>query len=129
MAVHAHTTRRCREGRIMIVKRDWLAPLAGRRASGPMSRVMCGLGLIAGYALLLVLAGGFAGCKKTETAGAGTESGTGGAQPAAAGDKPLTVGFIYVGTRDDYGYNQAHADGAAEVRKIPGVKVIEVESV
>ncbi len=116
----------------MIVKRDWLAPVAGRRASGPMSRVMCGLGLIAGYALLLVLAGGFAGCKKTETAGAGTEPGAGGAsgaQPAAAGDKPLTVGFIYVGTRDDYGYNQAHADGAAEVRKIPGVKVIEVESV
>src|SRR5258706_6877559 len=88
-------TRRCREGRIMIVERRWLAPVAGRRVSGPMSRVMCGLGLIAGYALLLVLAGGFAGCKKTETAGAGTEPGMGGAQPASAGDKPLTVGFIY----------------------------------
>jgi len=23
----------------------------------------------------------------------------------------LTVGFIYVGPKDDYGYNQAHAEG------------------
>jgi basic membrane protein A len=48
--------------------------------------------------------------------------------PAAA-DKPLTVGFIYVGPRDDYGYNQAHAEGAAAVKKMPGVKVREEENV
>ena len=24
-----------------------------------------------------------------------------------------TIGFIYVGPKDDYGYNQAHAEGAA----------------
>lgn len=28
-------------------------------------------------------------------------------------NKPLIVGFIYVGAKDDYGYNQAHAEGAA----------------
>lgn len=41
----------------------------------------------------------------------------------------LTVGFIYVGPRDDYGYNQAHAEGAAAVKLIPGVTVIEEENV
>ena len=33
--------------------------------------------------------------------------------PARA-QKPLVVGFIYVGPKDDYGYNQAHAEGAAD---------------
>src|SRR5215470_3794218 len=42
---------------------------------------------------------------------------------------PTIVGFIYVGPRDDFGYNQAHAEGAALVKKIPGVKVLEEESV
>lgn len=37
----------------------------------------------------------------------------------------FTVGFIYVGSRTDYGYNQAHAEGAAAVRAMPGVKVVE----
>ena len=45
----------------------------------------------------------------------------------AAGD--LTVGFIYVGPKDDFGYNQAHAEGAAAVKAIPGVTVIEEENV
>ena len=40
-----------------------------------------------------------------------------------------TVGFIYVGPRDDYGYNQAHAAGAAALKKMPGVKVVEEENV
>jgi len=39
------------------------------------------------------------------------------------------VGFIYVGPRDDYGYNQAHAQGAAAVAKMPDVKVLEEEKV
>lgn len=43
--------------------------------------------------------------------------------------KTLTVGFIYVGPKDDFGYNQAHAQAAAEVRKMPGVKIVEEENV
>ena len=39
------------------------------------------------------------------------------------------MGFIYVGPKDDYGYNQAHAEGAAAVKKLPGVKVYEQEKV
>ena len=42
---------------------------------------------------------------------------------------PLTVGVIYVGPRDDYGYNQAHAQAAAELKKMPGIKVVEEENV
>src|SRR6202043_3467349 len=39
------------------------------------------------------------------------------------------IGFIYVGSRDDYGYNQAHAVGAAALKKMPGIKVVEEEKV
>src|SRR5215469_15765185 len=40
-----------------------------------------------------------------------------------------TVGFIYVGPHDDFGYNQAHALGAAAVKRMAGVKVLEEENV
>src|ERR1700720_1108716 len=50
-----------------------------------------------------------------------------GARPATAAD--TTIGFIYVGSRDDYGYNQAHAQGAAALKKMPGLKVVEEEKV
>src|SRR6201987_1599719 len=50
-----------------------------------------------------------------------------GARSALAAD--TTIGFIYVGSRDDYGYNQAHAAGAAALKKMPGLKVIEEEKV
>src|ERR1700759_1068509 len=47
----------------------------------------------------------------------------------AAAQTALTVGFIYVGPKDDYGYNQSHAEGAAAVKAMPGVKVLEEEKV
>ncbi len=47
----------------------------------------------------------------------------------APGPSTLTVGFIYVGPKDDYGYNQAHAEGARELAKVPGVTVREEENV
>lgn len=53
----------------------------------------------------------------------------GGDKPAEAAPKDLTVGFIYVGPRDDYGYNQAHAEGAATLSSLPGVKIREEEKV
>src|SRR5205814_2703719 len=90
------------------------------------------LGRAALCALTLFAAVTMAGCKKTDAAasGGGGPGGAGdGAVPAASSGKPITVGFIYVGTKDDYGYNQAHADGAAAVKKISGVKVIENENV
>lgn len=47
---------------------------------------------------------------------------------ADAADK-LVVGVIYVGPRDDFGYNQAQAQAVAAIKKLPGVKVIEEEKV
>ena len=41
----------------------------------------------------------------------------------------MTVGFIYVGPRDDFGYNQAHAAGRRGAEEMPGVKVVEEENV
>ena len=50
-------------------------------------------------------------------------------KPALAQATPLTVGVIYVGPRDDFGYNQAQAQAAAEMKKMPGIKVVEEENV
>ncbi len=41
----------------------------------------------------------------------------------------LVVGFLYVGPKDDYGYNQAHAEGAEIVKGMEGVTVVEEENV
>src|SRR4051812_33334228 len=51
------------------------------------------------------------------------------ASSTAQAADPLTVGFIYVGPKTDFGYNQAHAQGAAAVAKMPGIKVREEEMV
>ena len=61
------------------------------------------------------------GCKKDEASA--TSPGTSG------GEKAMTVGFIYVGTKDDYGYNQAHSEGAGAVKNMPSVKVLAEENV
>jgi len=55
--------------------------------------------------------------------------GAAGLAPLAFAQKPITVGVIYVGPRDDYGYNQAQALAAAELKKMPGIKVVEEENV
>src|ERR1700726_4228648 len=50
---------------------------------------------------------------------------------AVAQDKPaLTVGAIYVGSVNDYGYNRAMKDGLEEMKKnVPGLRLIEAENV
>jgi basic membrane protein A and related proteins len=52
-----------------------------------------------------------------------------GALRSAWAQSPITVGIIYVGPRDDFGYNQAHAEAAAQLKKLAGVKVVEEENV
>ena len=68
--------------------------------------------------LPIVLLAGVIGCGKATEAPQPKDENT-----------PLVVGFIYIGARDDFGYNQAQALGAAAVKKIPGVVVKEEESV
>ncbi len=48
---------------------------------------------------------------------------------ARGAPKPVTIGFIYVGPKSDYGYNQAHAEGAAAIKSMPGIKIVEEERV
>ena len=41
----------------------------------------------------------------------------------------VTIGIVYVGPRDDFGWNQAHAVAAKALKAVPGVKVVEEENV
>src|SRR6202142_3446493 len=74
-----------------------------------------------------VLAFGSAGCTKTGKTEK-PDSKDAKAPPIAKGET-VAIGFIYVGPRDDYGYNQAHAAGAKAVKAMPNVKVAEEEKV
>ncbi len=56
-------------------------------------------------------------------------SGCSNSPTAAGGSDTLTAGFIYVGPKDDYGYNQAHAEGRASLDGLDGVKTSEEASV
>jgi basic membrane protein A and related proteins len=70
----------------------------------------------------------FAGCRLLWSGFLGLILSLGVSNPTRAAE-PLTVGFIYVGPKTDYGYNQAHAQGAAALAKVPGVKIREEEMV
>ncbi len=91
-----------------------------RNTSFPLSRRQVVRGLLASSAFGL-------------TAKLGTSC----AQPSPTGtadnktsSKDYVVGFIYVGPKDDFGYNQAHAEGAAAMAKnVSGIKLVEEASV
>src|SRR5919205_3545561 len=57
----------------------------------------------------------------------GTTSGSTSKAPGTGGTK---VGFIFVGPKDDYGYNQAAYQGSQEIAKaFPNLKVLTSENV
>lgn len=87
-----------------------------RRIYVPRRRIIQGLLATAAFAAT------------TKLAGCASDTGTSSDGQGASSDA-LTVGFIYVGAKDDFGWNQAHALGAAEIAKLPGVKLIEQASV
>ena len=47
----------------------------------------------------------------------------------ARAQSPIVLGAVYVGPRDDYGWNQAHAVAMEILKSVPGVTVIEEENV
>ena len=47
----------------------------------------------------------------------------------ARAQTPIVLGAVYVGPRDDFGWNQAHATAMEVLRQVPGVTVIEEENV
>ncbi|XHX80258.1 MAG: BMP family ABC transporter substrate-binding protein [Stenomitos frigidus ULC029] len=67
------------------------------------------------------------GCAPTPTPNASSGSPT--PSVAASSTKDIVMGFIYVGPKDDYGWNQAHFEGREGVAKLPGVKTVEQASV
>lgn len=70
-----------------------------------------GSGVLRGGALLWLVIGAALGLEEARAA------------------EEITIGFLYVGPKDDYGYNQAHAQGAEAVKKLPFAKVVEEENV
>src|ERR1700720_4448660 len=50
-----------------------------------------------------------------------------GARLAQAAD--VTIGIVYVGPRDDFGWNQAHALAVKSLKTLPGIKAVEEENV
>ena len=53
-----------------------------------------------------------------------------GAWPAlSSAQSGLTVGILYSGARDDWGWNQSHAVAAKALKAVPGIKVVEEERV
>jgi basic membrane protein A len=86
------------------------------------SRAALSLRLLA----LSVLAALSWSCSKSDAPAAPAPAASASTAPA---QKAFTVGFIYVGPKGDYGYNQAHAQGAATVAAMPGIKVREEENV
>ncbi len=62
----------------------------------------------------------------TSTTGAST---TGSTPSKAASATDTTFGFIFVGPKDDFGYNQAHFQGLQMMAKVPGVKTLDEANV
>ena len=60
------------------------------------------------------------------TAASLVAAGASGRTALAAG---VTLGIVYVGPRDDFGWNQAHAVAAKALKSLSGVKVVEEENV
>jgi basic membrane protein A len=83
-----------------------------------MSRTTRALGLLLGLSLLI------AACGKDDKAS------TADTPESSSTDSALTVGFIYVGPKDDFGYNQAAYQGSLDMKKAyPDVKVLQAENV
>jgi basic membrane protein A len=77
--------------------------------------------IIAVSLAVLLVASLFAGCAST-----GAQAGSG-LKPIAA--KDLKIGFVYVGTVGDMGYNFAHDQGRKALEEQLGVKTVFVENV
>ena len=51
-----------------------------------------------------------------------------GLRPARAATE-VVLGIVYVGSRADFGWNQAHAVAMEALRKLPDVRIVEEENV
>ncbi|HEY9646264.1 MAG TPA: BMP family ABC transporter substrate-binding protein [Chroococcidiopsis sp.] len=94
-----------------------------RRLLLPRRTVIRGLLSLGAFGATSQLWTGCASSPSTETASPAPSD-------ASPTDAPVTIGFIYVGPKDDYGYNQAHAQAAAMMASTyPWIKLVEEASV
>lgn len=95
--------------------------MTDRRRSLGFSRRQVVRGLLATSAFGLTAKLGTSCASSPDTGAAG-----GGVDPG----EEIVVGFLYVGPKDDFGYNQAHAEGAAAMAaNVPGIRIVEEASV
>jgi len=87
-----------------------------------MTRLRTLLGLLVLSALVL------AGCSDDEEAST-DDGGSDTSDSGGGGDDEFTVGFIFVGPKDDFGYNQAAYEGSLALDDIEGVNVLRAENV
>lgn len=66
---------------------------------------------------------------KTSAAGLGAAMLPFGLPRAALAQEALTIGVVYVGPKDDFGWNQAHAVSMDILKGVPNVTVVEEENV
>mgnify|MGYP001793022848 CR=1 FL=1 len=72
----------------------------------------------------------FGAVTKLSTGCAPSSDSTGATDEGGSASDEVVVGFIYVGPKDDFGYNQAHAEGAAAMAaNVPGIKIVEEANV
>ncbi|MGA3123407.1 MAG: BMP family ABC transporter substrate-binding protein [Polyangiaceae bacterium] len=102
-----------------------IAPSSFGGTTRPSARGLLGLRLVVLSILSVVLGS----CSKSDSSAAPAPASASANASAAPAQKTFTAGFIYVGPKGDYGYNQAHAEGAAVVAARPGVKIREEENV
>jgi basic membrane protein A and related proteins len=65
--------------------------------------------------------------KLLEGTAAGLIAGSAGGRAAFAAN--ITLGIVYVGPRDDFGWNQAHAVAVKALKTLPGITAVEEENV
>ena len=83
-----------------------------------------------GAVLLAALALTTAACSSNSTSSDTTSGTSGGSTAAAPGAGSKAVGFIFVGPKDDVGYNQAAYDGSQAVKEAyPDLEIITAENI
>lgn len=75
----------------------------------------------------LLAVGAFGATSRLWTGCTPTTNTTTGSSPASSPDanQVLEMGFIYVGPKDDFGYNQAHFQGKEGLKSVSGVETID----
>lgn len=74
----------------------------------------------------LLTAGAYSATSQFWTACSSPTAGTLVSDQGNVDDRPITIGFVYEGAKDDFGYSQSHAEAAVEIAaQFPGMRIVE----